>query len=86
MADEQLLERKIQEATYTLKCLEIASKKRELISRGETRQSLAVVASHIRSAGLDLQERFGRDALEILSRHLDAAEAEIKASLSETVL
>lgn len=74
--------RRLRDANHTLKFLEIARLRKELIPRSEAHTAMAMVAAHVRSAGSALQERFGRDALDILSQHLVAAEAEIQARLT----
>jgi len=81
-ANSPALER-LREASYTLKCIEISERRKEIIPRDEAHAAMSTVAAHLRSCGLALQERFGRDALDILLQHLDAAEAEVQAKLGQ---
>lgn len=73
LADSPALE-KLREVTFRLKELEYKERKGNLIPREEIHDAFQQFANRIRSAGDQLQRKFGPDALEILNSAIDAAE------------
>lgn len=70
LQDSPALE-KLREVTFRLKELEYEQKKGNLIPREEIHQFFSQFANRIRSAGDQLQRKFGADALEILNAAID---------------
>lgn len=82
MQDSPALE-KLREVQFRLKELEYEEKKGNLIPREEIHDFFQQFANRIRSAGDQLQKKFGADALEILNAAIDQGVADWELGAGE---